>query len=280
MRNGKGLKLEMIKDNSISVVVPAFNCQDTISRVIDSIRYQTKYSYIKEIIVVNDGSTDNTLSQLKKNDLDDKMVIISQKNGGVSKARNVGMEYATGEWIALCDSDDIWLNNKIEIQGQILNMHDDIDFLGGNHSENAQKIFFFDLKKLTKLNTLFLCFKVLPQTSTCIFKRKIYEQIGGYDESQTHAEDIGYFLKISHFYKYYYSPEQVVIYGDGKKVGENGLSSNLKKMHEGFLNNYKRMYKSGYISYFTYLCASHYENLKYYVRLYRKNESKKNNCLH
>ena len=104
----------MIKDNSISVVVPAFNCQDTISRVIDSIRYQTKYSYIKEIIVVNDGSTDNTLSQLKKNDLDDKMVIISQKNGGVSKARNVGMEYATGEWIALCDSDDIWLNNKIE----------------------------------------------------------------------------------------------------------------------------------------------------------------------
>ena len=270
----------MIKDNSISVVIPAFNCQDTISRVIDSIRRQTKYSYIKEIIVVNDGSTDNTLSQLKSSVSDEKMIIISQKNGGVSKARNVGMKYATGEWIALCDSDDIWLKNKIEIQAEILNVDDDIDFLGGNHSENTQKIFFFELKKLIKLNTGLLCFKVLPQTSTCIFKRKIFEHIGGYDESQTHAEDIGYFLKISHFYKYYYSPEQVIVYGNGKKVGEYGLSSNLKKMHEGFLNNYKRMYKLGYISYFIYVCASLYENLKYYIRLYRKNESQKNNCLH
>lgn len=89
----------------ISVIVPAYNCQDTIERCIKSIQNQT-YKNL-EIIVINDGSTDNTESILNEIQAQDERVrVISISNGGVSHARNIGIDNATGEYITFVDSDD------------------------------------------------------------------------------------------------------------------------------------------------------------------------------
>lgn len=258
----------MLHESSVSVVIPAYNCCETIADTIKSISQQTKYSLIKEIIVIDDGSIDSTYEILLKiQKKEKKLKVLRKENSGVSATRNLGIKCAKGEWIALCDADDIWLNNKLDIQSNILGKYDYIDFLGGNHLEDSQKILFKKLDSLTRINTTFLCFKVLPQTSTCIFKKDIFESIGGYDEMQSHAEDVGYFMKIAYYYNFYYSPEQVVVYGNGKKVGDSGLSSNLKKMHKGFLKNFSDEYKSHHINCFTYIIALIFENIKYCVRL-------------
>ncbi len=91
--------------DKISVIVPAYNCQDTIERCIKSIQNQT-YKNL-EIIVVNDGSTDNTeavLFALQSND--ERIKVISIPNGGVSHARNTGLDNSTGDYITFVDSDD------------------------------------------------------------------------------------------------------------------------------------------------------------------------------
>jgi len=97
----------------VSVIVPVYNCEKYISDCLESICSQT-YDNL-EIIVVNDGSTDDSQSILSKYELRDKRIkLITINNSGVSAARNVGMKYAGGEYISFVDSDDYIGNNMIE----------------------------------------------------------------------------------------------------------------------------------------------------------------------
>ncbi len=106
----------------ISVIVPAYNCQDTIERCIKSIQNQT-YKNL-EIIVVNDGSTDNTETILHEMQLvDDRIIVISIPNGGVSHARNTGLDSATGDFITFVDSDDYIDKEMYETLYNLINEH-------------------------------------------------------------------------------------------------------------------------------------------------------------
>lgn len=96
----------------VTVVIPAYNAAKSIDRTIVSILNQTFTSY--EIIVVDDGSTDNTADYLKSNF--PSVRVIRQINGGPSKARNTGIQNAQGEYIAFLDADDYWEKEKLEQQ--------------------------------------------------------------------------------------------------------------------------------------------------------------------
>lgn len=258
-----------IDEHEISVIIPAYNAENTIVDVLNAICSQTKIQFIKEVIVVNDGSSDETKAlvkkYLKKSEVSIKL--INQENMGVSAARNTGMKNAKGMWLALCDSDDIWLKDKIETQVEILNSNDQIDFLGGNHTHGVQKLFNRAFNCLTKIDVNTLCFKIIPQTSTAIFKKEIFDSLGGYDEKQDYAEDANFFMKIAANYNYYYDPKQVVYYGFGKRgFGDGGLSGNIYEMHVGFLKNFSEMKKMGYISKGTYVLAILFEDVKYLRR--------------
>lgn len=240
-----------IDEKDVSVVIPLYNGEETILKTLKSIANQSGNKYIKEIIVVNDGSTDNSRKLVEKFSCCSpvKIVLINCSNGGVSRARNIGMKKASGRWIALCDADDEWLNNKLIMQVEIINNYNFIDFLGGNHVNKPQKYLFCRIKTLRKITVKELCLKTLPQTSTVIFKRDILEKIDGYDEKQRYAEDGNFFMKIAANYNYFYDPRQVVVYGDGKEgFGESGLSANLKEMHRGLVKNFREIYQLGYIS--------------------------------
>jgi len=237
--------------NKISVVIPMYNSADTIISTLDSIKNQTAFNQITEVIIVNDGSTDNSLDLVK--DYKEKneqmpLVIIDKPNGGVSSARNAGMKAAKGDWIALLDSDDDWLSEKIEIQMKTIKKHPEIDFLGGDINDRGLKILWKQINGLYKANLKDVCLKMFPQPSTAIFKRSIFEQIGGFDEKQSYLEDSNYFLKVCSKYNYYYLPIQVVYYGGGKPFGTSGLSSNLKKMYEGNIKNIKELKRDSMIS--------------------------------
>lgn len=241
-----------IKLNKISVVIPMYNSEKTIISALNSIKNQTAVEQILEIIVVNDGSIDNSLKIVKKYSEDNKNIpirIIDKPNGGVSSARNEGMKVAKGDWVALIDSDDEWLPKKIEIQMKTIQENSNIDFLGGDIDDKGLKILWKKINGLYKTSVKDVCLKMFPQTSAVIFKRSIFEEIGGYDENQSYAEDGNYFLKICANYNYYHLPIQMVYYGAGKPgFGFSGLSANLEKMYEGNVKNIKELKRNSIIS--------------------------------
>jgi len=236
---------------NISVVIPMYNSEETIISTLDSIKNQTAFEQILEVIVVNDGSTDNCLGLVKEYIQANKkipIIIIDKSNCGVSSARNTGMKAARGEWIALLDSDDDWLPEKIKIQMKTIQEHPSIDFLGGDIDGKGLKILWKRIEVLYKANVKDISLKMFPQTSAAIFKRIIFEKIGGYDENQSYAEDGNYFLKICAHYNYYHLPVQMVYYGGGKLgFGFSGLSANLKKMYEGNIKNIKELKRDSII---------------------------------
>lgn len=93
----------------ISIIMPVYDVSNYLQNAINSIENQTFEDV--EVICVNDGSTDNSLEVLNKIKKDyDKLVIVNQENAGPGIARNTGIDYATGEYIAFLDSDDIFLD--------------------------------------------------------------------------------------------------------------------------------------------------------------------------
>ena len=112
-------KVDDLIDSLVSVIMPAFNCQDSIEESINSVRKQT-YSYY-ELIIVDDGSTDNTFEVLKRfRDIPNITVIRSKMNNGVSVTRNIAISKAKGQYIAFLDSDDTWHKDKLKIQVNLM----------------------------------------------------------------------------------------------------------------------------------------------------------------
>ena len=100
----------------ISVIIPAYNIEDLIVRCLKSVRDQTYPSELMEIIVVDDGSSDNTYEvAMELADKYTNVQAIHKENGGSSSARNLGIEHATGEFLCFVDSDDWMDSNAIEL---------------------------------------------------------------------------------------------------------------------------------------------------------------------
>jgi glycosyltransferase involved in cell wall biosynthesis len=106
-----------MKSPLVSVVIPVYNRGARLQPTVQSVLEQTLSSAEIEIIIVDDGSTDDTVAFLHKTYGDEPRVkIVTQPNGGVARARNRGLEEARGEFIAYLDHDDFWLPHKIEQQ--------------------------------------------------------------------------------------------------------------------------------------------------------------------
>jgi glycosyltransferase involved in cell wall biosynthesis len=109
----------------VSVTIPTFNRAHLLGHAIDSVLRQT-YADV-EIIVIDDGSTDNTADVVAK--YGDRVRYYWQPNGGLGAARNAGLDRATGDWIAFLDSDDYWFDFKLALQADLLTKRPDIDFV-------------------------------------------------------------------------------------------------------------------------------------------------------
>lgn len=116
------------KKPKVSVIIPTYNRAHIISRAIQSVLDQTYQDL--EIIIVDDGSTDNTESVIKS--FNDKRIIYNKsnnKNKGVASARNIGVKLSRAEYIAFQDSDDVWYPYKLEKIMKVIEDHRNIDFI-------------------------------------------------------------------------------------------------------------------------------------------------------
>ena len=99
-----------MEEIKISIIVPVYNVEKHIEKCLDSILEQTLKEI--ELIVINDGSTDNSLKKIKKYKEDKRIIIINKKNEGLTKTRNIGFKIAKGKYIYNMDSDDYLESNK------------------------------------------------------------------------------------------------------------------------------------------------------------------------
>lgn len=259
--------MELSKE--ISVIIPMYNSSRTIIRALESVCKQSFDGNI-EVIIVNDGSTDNSLSLVqsykpKKNTIIIK--VINKINGGVSSARNAGIKVASSKWIAFLDSDDEWLPFKLEKQWNVIKNRDDIDFLGCNLVGQEINLL-WHRKELNQIKIWEQFIKVYPQTSTVIVKKDALNDVGLYNEMMRYGEDVNLWIKLLSKKKCYFQKESLVLY-DGGKIGftGGGLAANLKKMHEGEIYNLNYSRKESLINDFCYIIFYSFIKIKYYRRI-------------
>jgi len=208
-----------------SVVIPAFNAEQYIGATLESVFLQTRPAY--EIIVVNDGSTDGTLEVLHR--FGDRIRIVDQKNSGVSAARNNGVSAATGDVIAFLDADDLWLPDKLLLQGSKL--------AEGYELAYTNKYYFGcvgDLPdKQSDISAMpqgdiweYLLSNNVMTTSSVVVTKRLFQDYRGFDETMSFCEDWDLWLRLAEQAAVGYNPEPLVKY----RVHFTGLSSNYLHM--------------------------------------------------
>lgn len=195
-------------DQLVSVVIPCYNCERTIEETIETVLSQT-YKNI-EIILVNDGSTDNTISTIK-NFITDKesIMLVDQKNQGQSRTRNTGAKNAKGKYLLFLDSDDKIDSTFIEKCVNVLEKNPKTKIVYSQSAyfgarEGEWKLPEYELKSFLRNN----CIPI-----TALIQKQDFDNVNGFDESLTFFEDWELFLKIIiHGGKVYRIPETLFFY--------------------------------------------------------------------
>ncbi|WP_251344440.1 glycosyltransferase family 2 protein [Haloplanus halophilus] len=189
----------------VSVIIPTYNRQEKLPRAIDSVLKQTHTDL--ELIIVDDGSTDNTQKVVES--YTDKRISFHKHDTNInaSAARNTGIDYTTGEYIAFLDSDDEWKPNKLKLQLEKLeNKGDswvgaycDIDIQHTGLLKPIRNIIHKNnnLKEGDKeLIKEILQLDLLPFTSTLIVKSDIVNEISGFDERFERHQDYEFLIRL------------------------------------------------------------------------------------
>ena len=224
----------------VSVVIPTYNRSMIVVNAISSVIAQT-YKNI-EILVVDDGSTDDTAERLSC--FGSRIRYIKKENGGVSSARNQGIKMASGELIAFLDSDDEWLPEKTEKQVKYLNKRPDFGMVicdclffdqNGHYIRKSNRRLVLPKDGYVSHDVLMYP-SLIP--STAIIRKNVLMDVGLFDETLITAEDLDLHLKISAKYKIGLIEDHLVkcilagglsdlntSYDDHVKVVENYLSN-------------------------------------------------------
>ena len=206
---------ELAISDMVSVVIPLYNKEKSIAQTLESVLAQTYTDY--EIIVVDDGSTDNSLNAVQEyihglenlqspiSNIQSPIRLFSKPNGGVASARNLGIEKSRGEYIALLDADDQWDTEYLVEQMKMVNDYPNAAMWGINFAEMS------DGKLIRKLATglpdgfrgyVENYFQMRNRhsdlfcSSSVVIRKNVFEKVGLFDERLKYSEDIDMWYRI------------------------------------------------------------------------------------
>ena len=249
----------------ISVIIPTYNCAKYVSKAVKSVLEQTYKDY--EIIVIDDGSTDQTkeiiMPYLKYKDVH----YIYQKNKGLAVARNTGIYNSKGKYIALLDADDYWVSIKLEKQMKIFEKKSDITLVHSNvylyfeqdeaKTEKYSRNIDYNQFTQRELFEKILLWQADIFVPTILIKKDVFNKIGYFDEKLTYlgCEDREFCLRLFREYKTYFLKDYLAYY----MVRKNSMSKDKGKMQRArkyvlektlsetnFLKNKKRVREKAY----------------------------------
>ncbi len=207
----------------VSVVIPCFNAGPWIATTLRSVAQQTEAPH--EIIVIDDGSTDDSLAQIRSSGVGVRLLQTAHANG--AGARNAGIAAATGDWVALLDADDVWYPRHLERARTLLTSsadvarmasHDWIDLTGRAIPLPPAFTARFAAPATGLPATRFLQLMREPfhfGHSTVIYRMERLREVGGFDETQRRRHDIDLWLRIIHDHTWTYDSERTVGYREG-----------------------------------------------------------------
>lgn len=193
------------QEHSFGVVIPTFNRANSVGEAIESVLAQVRPA--NEIIVVDDGSTDDTAAVLAH--FGNNIQVLHQTNAGVSAARNNGTARLESEWITFLDSDDVWTKNRLSVLERDLRLSPsiedvvahigDVEFVGANYRENL-----FSIKNLKfPKNKAELVKDALPlvisgmSTQAAAVRKRAFQSVGGFNEEYNMFEDTALFCTLA-----------------------------------------------------------------------------------
>ena len=293
----------------ITVIIPAYNCSRFIKNAIESVFAQTYKHY--ELIVVDDGSVDGTSEILKK--YKHNLKYIYQNNSGVSKARNTGIQQSNGEDIAFLDADDVWKNNKLEIQMHLFNKYPNVNLIFTGFKQIKMKIIMenknyedtfnifneykyrirdiFENHATINYNNinieyywgniykyLFLGNFILP--SSVLFKKSSLKNVGMLNEAYRVAEETEFFLRFSRYYDVGFIYHPLLYYEvpepdnlSGKKNTERLIKNALRIQIDSIICNQNEF--KDYNLYFKGVGTTYSRLAYYYLSEYKMLDSRK-----
>jgi glycosyltransferase involved in cell wall biosynthesis len=181
----------------VSVVIPAYNYGHFVAEAVDSALAQTYAN--REVIVVDDGSTDDTRKRLAA--YGDRVRYLYQENRGLAAARNAGIRAARGEYVALLDADDVWHPQKLELQMAYLAAHPEVGLLGAERTkERPPRWPAVDraaglAARVVTLEQLVVCSRFGP--SSVVIARRCFEAVGHFDPALRSVEDRHMWVRIA-----------------------------------------------------------------------------------
>ena len=203
----------------ISVVIPAYNVERFLPRCLKSVSAQTLKP--EEVIVVDDGSTDNTAAVAAALGA----TVISQTNSGVASTRNLGIRNASGNWIALLDADDLWAPEKLERQAALIRPETVLVYTGirvfddGGIRDLRPAIDAISARKMLRYMN-----PITP--STVMVKREAFMQVGGFRKGLDACEDWGLWFRLLPLGRFEAVPDPLTDY----YIHPKSLSANPENM--------------------------------------------------
>lgn len=185
----------------ISVVIPLYNKESSIQKTIESVLVQTYKDF--ELIIVDDGSTDNSVNIVECISVNNQLKLIRKSNGGVSSARNEGINNASGDYIAFLDGDDLWEPTYLEEMYKLILDYPDAGIYGLGIGKKVGKAINTNFTKLSNGfrgvvdniwdDDLMLCW---TSSSSCCSRQKLGNI--RFNENLTHGEDLDVWLQLMH----------------------------------------------------------------------------------
>jgi glycosyltransferase involved in cell wall biosynthesis len=227
-----------------SVVIPLYNKEKYIQATIESVLNQTFLDF--EIIVVNDGSTDNSQIVLKSFE-NTKIKVYTIKNHGVSYARNYGIEKASAKYIALFDADDFWHENHLSELKKLINCFPD----SGLYCNNYEIFYKKDIKRKTVFNFSYndSCLLVkdfftasiidsVAWTSAVAFSKEKFMNIGGFDTNFINGQDTDLWIRFALKFPVCFNPKTTASYN--KYIDESLSKNENNKLRYELVNKFKK----------------------------------------
>lgn len=206
-----------------SIVIPLYNKEKYVESCLDSIVSQSYSNF--EIIIINDGSTDNSIDRVnafKSRNKNVELLVFEQQNSGVSASRNFGIEKSRGEFVCFLDADDYWHPQYLEVANHIINKEVDCNIIGTKfgYIKERKEILNLDSFEVTDVRYRSTSYikevinngSASNSSSTIVKRILLLDSSFKFDEKQTHAEDIDVWTRLSFRYSMYFVEEVLSFY--------------------------------------------------------------------
>lgn len=221
-----------MKTHKVTALIPTYNCAAYVADAVESVLAQT-YP-VHEILVVDDGSTDHTAEVLAR--FGDRIRYIRQVNAGPPAARNTGISQATGDFIALLDSDDLWVPEKLRLQMEYFDQHPACGLVYSDMKTFDQTGIIEESVKASRNLTLpsgsifsQLWAETLFQTSSVVIRKECFDTAGLFDTMLRMGDDYEIFLRIARHYEFGCVDQPLVLYRQHPTQGTRSWGKQLQQ---------------------------------------------------